>query len=124
MFNRMVELVEERPEAIDAIFAALSHRARRAMVGRLAGDGRTGLPELSVGELAAPLPMSFEAASKHVRVLERAGLVVRRIEGRRHVCRLEPGALATVAAWLRFHERSWAASLDSLDELLRPIDDD
>jgi DNA-binding transcriptional ArsR family regulator len=123
MFNRMVELVEERPEAIDAIFAALSHRARRAMVGRLAGDGRTGLPELSVGELAAPLPMSFEAASKHVRVLERAGLVVRRIEGRRHVCRLEPGALATVAAWLRFHERSWAASLDSLDELLQPIDD-
>ena len=120
----MVELVEERPEAIDAIFAALSHRARRAMVGRLAGDGRTGLPELSVGELAAPLPMSFEAASKHVRVLERAGLVVRRIEGRRHVCRLEPGALATVAAWLRFHERSWAASLDSLDELLQPIDDD
>lgn len=123
MFNRMVELVEERPEAIDAIFAALSHRARRAMIGRLAGDGRTGLPELSVGELAAPLPMSFEAASKHVRVLERAGLVVRRIEGRRHVCRLEPGALATVAAWLRFHERSWAASLDSLDELLQPIDD-
>ena len=123
MLNRMVELVEERPEAIDAIFAALSHRARRAMVGRLAGDGRTGLPELSVGELAAPLPMSFEAASKHVRVLERAGLVVRRIEGRRHVCRLEPGALATVAAWLRFHERSWAASLDSLDELLQPIDD-
>jgi DNA-binding transcriptional ArsR family regulator len=123
MFNRMVELVEERPEAIDAIFAALSHRARRAMVGRLAGDGRTGLPELSVGELAAPLPMSFEAASKHVRVLERAGLVVRRVDGRRHVCRLEPGALATVAAWLRFHERSWAASLDSLDELLQPIDD-
>jgi DNA-binding transcriptional ArsR family regulator len=123
MFNRMVELVEERPEAIDAIFAALSHRARRAMVGRLAGDGRTGLPELSVGELAAPLPMSFEAASKHVRVLERAGLVVRRVEGRRHVCRLEPGALATVAAWLRFHERSWAASLDSLDELLEPIGD-
>jgi DNA-binding transcriptional ArsR family regulator len=123
MFNRMVELVEERPEAIDAIFAALSHRARRAMVGRLAGDGRTGLPELSVGELAAPLPMSFEAASKHVRVLERAGLVVRRVDGRRHVSRLEPGALATVAAWLRFHERSWAASLDSLDELLQPIDD-
>jgi DNA-binding transcriptional ArsR family regulator len=123
MFNRMVELVEERPEAIDAIFAALSHRARRAMVGRLAGDGRTGLPELSVGELAAPLPMSFEAASKHVRVLERAGLVVRRVDGRRHVCRLEPGTLATVAAWLRFHERSWAASLDSLDELLQPIDD-
>jgi DNA-binding transcriptional ArsR family regulator len=123
MFNRMVELVEERPEAIDAIFAALSHRARRAMVGRLAGDGRTGLPELSVGELAAPLPMSFEAASKHVRVLERAGLVVRRVDGRRHVCRLEPGALATVAAWLRVHERSWAASLDSLDELLQPIDD-
>ena len=121
MFNLMVELVEERPEAIDEIFAALSHQARRAMIGRLATDGLT---ELTIGELAAPLPMSFEAASKHVRALERAGLVVRRVEGRRHVCRLEPGALATVAAWLRFHERSWAASLDSLDELLEPIDDD
>ena len=119
----MVELVEERPEAIDAIFAALSHRARRAMIGRLAADGLTELPELSIGELAAPLPMSFAAASKHVRVLERAGLVVRRVEGRRHVCRLEPGALATVAAWLRFHERSWAAGLGSLDELLEPIGD-
>jgi len=120
MFNLMVELVEERPEAIDAIFAALSHRARRAMIGRLAADGLT---ELTIGELAAPLPMSFAAASKHVRVLERAGLVVRRVEGRRHVCRLEPGALATVAAWLRFHERSWAAGLGSLDELLEPIGD-
>jgi DNA-binding transcriptional ArsR family regulator len=115
----MVELVEERPEAIDAIFAALTHRARRAMIGRLAAGGE--LTELTIGELAAPLPMSFEAASKHVRVLERAGLVARRVDGRRHVCRLEPGALATAAAWLRFHERSWAASVESLDELLQPI---
>ena len=73
---------------MDEIFGALSHQVRRAMVGRLAGG------ELTIGELAAPLPMSFEAVSKHVRVLERAGLVDRTVEGRRHVCRLAPGPLA------------------------------
>ncbi len=100
---------------MDAIFAALSHHARRRMIGRLAGG------ELTVGELAAPLPMSFEAASKHVRVLERAGLVRRSIEGRRHVCRLEPGPLASAAAWLGFYERHWRPGLGSLGDLLVPV---
>ena len=112
------ELVEAEPAAMDAIFAALSHHARRQMIGRLAGG------ELTVGELAAPLPMSLEAASKHVRVLERAGLIRRSIEGRRHVCRLEPGPLASAAAWLRFHERHWRPGLDSLDDLLVPVGDE
>lgn len=100
---------------MDEIFGALSHQVRRAMVGRLAGG------ELTIGELAAPLPMSFEAVSKHVKVLERAGLVDRTVEGRRHVCRLAPGPLASAAAWLRFYERHWAASLGSLDDLLQPV---
>ena len=76
------------PPELDAVFHALAHGARRQMLSRLAAS------ELTVGELAEPLAMSLAAASKHVKALERAGLVRRSVEGRRHVCRLEPGPLA------------------------------
>ncbi len=95
------------------VFHALAHEARREMLGRLASG------ELTVGELARPLAMSLAAASKHVKVLERAGLVHRTVDGRRHVCRLEPGPLASAAAWLRFYERFWSERLDALEDLLR-----
>jgi DNA-binding transcriptional ArsR family regulator len=96
---------------MDAVFHALAHEARRAMLRRLA-DG-----ELSVGELAEPLTMSFAAASKHVKVLENAGLVQRTVAGRRHVCRLDPGPLAGATAWLRFYERHWTERLDALQAM-------
>jgi DNA-binding transcriptional ArsR family regulator len=105
-------MVEEVPQ-MDALFHALAHGTRREMLGRLA-EG-----ELTVGQLAQPLTMSLAAASKHVQVLERAGLVRRTIEGRRHVCRLEPGPLASASAWLRFYERHWNERLDDLDALFR-----
>ena len=95
------------------MFHALAHGARRDMIGRLA-EG-----ELTVGELAEPLTMSLAAASKHVKVLEQAGLVHRTIDGRRHVCRLEPEPLASATAWLRFYERHWEERLDALEGLLR-----
>ena len=85
------------------------------MLGRLASR------ELTVGELAEPLDMSLAAASKHVKVLEQAGLVVRTVEGRRHVCKLEAAPLATAASWLRFYERFWADRLDTLVTLLEPV---
>jgi DNA-binding transcriptional ArsR family regulator len=88
------------------------------MLGRLAGR------ELTVGELAEPLAMSLAAASKHIRVLERAGLVGRTVDGRRHVCRLEPAPLASAAAWLRFYERYWTERLQALEELFRPDQED
>ena len=94
------------------VFHALAHDARREMLGRLA------LRELTVGELAEPLAMSLAAASKHVKVLERAGLVHRTVDGRRHVCRLEPAPLASAAAWLRDYERFWSERLDALEALL------
>jgi len=97
---------------MDAVFHALAHQTRRQMVGRLAGG------ELSVGELAEPLPVSLAAASKHVQVLERAGLVHRRVEGRRHLCRLAPAPLAAASAWLLFYERHWSERLDTLEDLL------
>jgi DNA-binding transcriptional ArsR family regulator len=98
---------------MDDVFHARAHGARRDMLGRLA-DG-----ELTVGELAEPLTMSLAAASKHIKVLERAGLVRRTVRGRRHVCRLEPAPLASASAWLRFYERHWEERLDALEALFR-----
>ncbi len=96
---------------MDAVFHALAHGARRDMLDRLA-EG-----ELTVGELAEPLAMSLAAASKHVQVLERAGLVRRTIQGRRHVCRLQPGPLAWATAWLRRYEPSWEPHHAALEAL-------
>ena len=98
---------------MDDVFHALSHEARRAMLGRLARG------ELTVGELAEPLDMTLAAASKHVKMLERAGLVHRTVDGRRHLCRLEPGPLASAYAWLRFYERFWTERLDALGDLFQ-----
>ena len=98
---------------MDSVFHALAHGARRDMLGRLAGH------DLTVGELAEPLAMSLAAASKHIKVLERAGLVERTVEGRRHVCRLDAAPLASTSQWLRFYERYWTERLDALEALFR-----
>jgi DNA-binding transcriptional ArsR family regulator len=110
-------MVEEAPE-MNAVFHALAHDARRDMLGRLAGG------ELTVGELAEPLTMSLAAASKHIRVLEGAGLVRRRVDGRRHVCRLEPTPLASAADWLRFYEQFWTERLEALEAILTPEEEE
>ncbi len=75
--------------------------------------------ERTVGELAEPFSMSLAAASKHIKALERAGLVQRDVRGRTHVCRLQPTALATAHDWLASYERFWTARLGALDQLLR-----
>ena len=93
------------------VFHALAHDTRRAMLARLAAGDRT------VGELAEPFSMSLEAASKHIKVLERTGLVRRTVEGRRHVCRLNPAPLASAYSWLQFYERFWTVRLDALEEM-------
>ena len=69
--------------------------------------GQLAERELTIGELATPFSMSFAAASKHVRVLENAGLMTSAIRGRTHLCRLEPAPLATAHEWLRLYERFW-----------------
>jgi DNA-binding transcriptional ArsR family regulator len=109
MLNQMVEESAD----MDAVFHALAHGTRRDMLRRLA-DG-----ELTVGQLAEPLAMSLAAASKHIQVLERAGLVRQTIAGRRHICRLEPGPLLSASAWLRFYEQHWTERLDALEALFR-----
>ena len=109
-------MIEERSAALDSVFHALSDRTRRAMLRSLAAG------EHNIGELAAPHRMSFAAASKHVKVLEKAGLVRRRVEGRAHVCRIEPALLAAADEWLRFYQRFWTERLDVLADLLRAED--
>ena len=111
--NHMVEDVAAGGRGMDAVFHALAHDTRRAMLRRLAGG------ELTVGELAKPLAMSLAAASKHVQVLERAGLLHRTVNGRRHVCRLRAAPLAQAEAWLRWYEPFWNDRLDALAHLFR-----
>jgi DNA-binding transcriptional ArsR family regulator len=106
----------EHSSHLDDVFHALADPTRRAMLGHLATRERT------IGELATPFRMSFAGASKHVRVLENAGLVKRTIQGRTHLCRLEAARLAEANAWLRHYERFWNAKLDALEALL--IDED
>jgi DNA-binding transcriptional ArsR family regulator len=101
---------------LDGVFHALADPTRRGMLRSLARRER------NIGELAAPYRMSLAAASKHVRVLESAGLVRRRIQGRTHVCRIEPSPLAKAEEWLRFYERFWTERLDALNALLTAED--
>jgi DNA-binding transcriptional ArsR family regulator len=99
-------------ERLDATFAALADPTRRAMLATLA------LGERSIGELAAPHAMSFAGASKHVRTLERAGLVERRKAGRSQICRLKADPLGEADRWLRQWEGFWSQRLDTLEQLI------
>jgi DNA-binding transcriptional ArsR family regulator len=100
------------PERLDAVFAALADPTRRAILSRLA----TG--EASVTELAEPFDMSQPAISKHLKVLERAGLVSRGVEAQRRPRRLEPTALAEANEWLERYRKIWEGNFQRLDALL------
>lgn len=106
----MVELLA--PE-LDSVFHALGDATRRRMLRELADGERT------VGQLAQPFAISLAAASKHIRALEQAGLIRREVRGRTHLCRIDPGPLASAHQWLSFYERFWTDHLDQLDRLMR-----
>src|ERR1700737_1148691 len=109
----MVEL--EMPQ-LDSVFHALGDATRRRMLRELASGERT------VGQLAEPFAISLAAAPKHIRGLENAGLIRREVRGRTHLCRLDPGPLASAHQWLSFYERFWTDRLDVLEQLLRAED--
>ena len=97
---------------LNRIFHALGDPTRRAILDRLAAG------EATVGHLSRPFDLSFAAVSKHLGVLERAGLVAREARGRERVCRINPAALDDARAWLEFHERFWTDRLDALEALV------
>jgi DNA-binding transcriptional ArsR family regulator len=105
-------MVEHESTQLDVVFQALSDNTRRRMLRNLSVQPR------SVGELAAPFHISLAAASKHIKVLERAGLVQRRIQGRTHLCQLHAQALAEAERWLQHYQPFWSERLDALETAL------
>jgi DNA-binding transcriptional ArsR family regulator len=104
--------------SLDSTFAALADPTRRAILSRLA------LGEANVSELAEPFSISLPAISKHLRVLEDAGLLVRRKEGRTHHCSLRADPLGDAVEWIEEARRFWGGRLDALAEYLEePADD-
>lgn len=105
-------MVEQSRSALDEVFHALSDPTRRAIVELLAQRPHC------VGELVHPFAMSLAAVSKHIKSLERAGLIDREVQGRNHVCSLNAAAMGEAYRWLGGYERFWTARLDALEQLL------
>lgn len=109
-------MVKHDSHTLDTIFHALGDATRRAMLGELAAGERT------VSELAEPFAISLAAVSKHIKVLESAGLVRRDVRGRTHVCSLDPVPLMSADQWLGVYRRFWSGRLDTLERILRAED--
>ena len=103
------------PDPLSNTLAALADPTRRAILGRLA------LGETSVTELAEPFEMSLPAVSKHLKVLERAGLIARGRDAQWRPCRLQAAPLRDVATWIEHYRRFWEESFDRLDHYLREL---
>jgi DNA-binding transcriptional ArsR family regulator len=98
---------------LDQIFFALSDSTRRAILVRLAEGSAT------IGELAKPFNISKPAVTKHMKILERADLIDRVVQGRQHTCALSTSALKTAEDWINFHRKFWESRFDSLEKLLK-----
>jgi len=102
-------------DRLSETFAALADPTRRAILARLASG------EASVTQLAEPFPMSMPAISKHLKVLERAGLIARGREAQWRPCRLQAGPLQDVAGWVEHYRRFWEESFDRLDDYIEKL---
>jgi DNA-binding transcriptional ArsR family regulator len=102
-------------DTLTATFSALADPTRRAILARLA------LGECSVNDLAAPFDMSLQAVSKHLRVLERAGLIAQRRDAQRRPCRIEAAPLKQVADWAEHYRTLWEQRLDRLEDYLNEL---
>jgi len=108
-------MVEYSSSVLDRTFGALADPTRRAILARLVAG------EASVTELASPFAMSMPAISKHLKVLERAGLIARGREAQWRPCRLQAGPLQDVAGWVEHYRQFWEQSFDRLDDYLREL---
>ena len=104
-----------QPQNLDAVFAALADPTRRAILSRLAAG------EASVNEIAAPFEMSQPAVSKHLKVLERAGLIERDVDKQRRPSRLKAEPMAAAVSWLEEFKQFWSSSFNQLDGLLEEL---
>jgi DNA-binding transcriptional ArsR family regulator len=102
-------MVEYLPSSLDQVFAAVADPTRRAILQALSERPAT------IGEIARPFSVSLNAVSKHVMVLERAGLLRREVHGREHVCRLQARPLEDATAWLEHYRQFWEVRLDALE---------
>ncbi len=100
------------PAVLSSTFSALSDPTRRALLEHLSQG------EATVGQLAAPLKMSLPAVSRHLKILERAGLLLRRREGRRHVMRIDAAPMVDAVAWIEHYRQFWEGSFDRLADYL------
>ena len=110
----MVEYLSMSGDAqrLDRVYGAIADPTRRAILGMLGRD------EITVGTLAGRFPISFNGVSKHVKVLEQAGLVHRRVNGREHWLRLRPAPLREASRWLEHYREFWDSRLEALEEFL------
>lgn len=106
MFNRMVD---HSHDELNRVFSAVADPTRRAILASLRNKSAT------ISEIASSFPVSLNAISKHVMVLERAGLIHRNVQGREHVCSLSAGPLQDATAWLEHYRHFWEVRLDALE---------
>ncbi len=112
----MVEYLNKDEQILDGVLSALADPTRRAIMSALGGG------EKRISDIAAPFDMSLNAVSKHVKTLERAGLVRRRREGREHFLRANPAPIEKTADWFDAQRRFWNARLDRLESLMMEED--
>ena len=110
-------MVKYQTDPLSGVFSALADPTRRAILARLT------LGDSSVGELAEPFEMSLPAVSKHLKVLETAGLIEREVEGRVHRCQLNAAAMKDAADWIEHCRRFWEAQFDALSRYLEKTQD-
>jgi DNA-binding transcriptional ArsR family regulator len=110
MFNRMVEYFQQ---GLNRVFSAVADPTRRAILASLRNKPAT------ITEIARSFPVSLNAVSKHVMVLERAGLVRRNVQGREHVCSLNAAPLQDATAWLDHYRQFWEVRLDALEHYVK-----
>jgi DNA-binding transcriptional ArsR family regulator len=110
--STLIPMGEYKSARLDGLFGAMSDGTRRAILARLAeSDAR-------VTELASAFPISLNSTSKHIRILERAGLVTRSVQGREHVLSLNAAPMAEAAAWMEFYRRFWEDRLAALEDFV------
>src|SRR5215831_10422196 len=105
-------MVSQQLQALDRVFLALGHPVRRQILERLM------VSEATVTDIAAPFELSLNAISKHLKVLEKAGLIQRQIQGREHYCRLSPQPLEEVTDWLTHYQTFWTSRFDAMEQEL------